>query len=280
MYNYSVIIPYRDKYELLCKAVNSIPDRCDIQIIIVDNSLEPLPQEKIPQKHKAYVLFTTSSPTKGAGCARNTGLSFVKGKFVVFLDADDFFTVNAFTSFDKYLDQDYDIVFFEADSIHLTDGTPSTRHENIHGYIQKYLKTGDEGPLRYRYVNPVAKMIRREVITAHNIQFEETRVSNDAMFSVKTGHYAKKIMASNDVVYIITEGEKGASLTKSRSAENMYIRYQVAVRRYQFITSVGREDQRPELFGYARFALFHFGPKEFIRYWRYARQNNVSLFIK
>lgn len=274
-YNYSVVIPYKDKYEMLVKAVASIPDRSDIQIIIVDNSVNPMASEEVPLKVKAKVVFTTSSPSRGAGCARNVGLSYVNSRFVVFLDADDYFTPNAFQSFDKYLTKEFDIVFFEADSVCLKDGTRSTRHEKIHQYIHAYLNTGEEGPLRYRYVNPIAKMIRADLIKAHNIKFEEVKVSNDAMFSVLTGHYAQRITASPTIVYMITEGDVGSSLTKSHSAENQFIRFQVAVKRYKFITSVGQKKYRPKLLGALRIALFDYGPKEFLKYIRYALKNKV-----
>lgn len=105
MYNHSIIIPYRDKYDLLCKAVASVPDREDIQVIIIDNSEQPLSQERIPKKKQATILFLTSDPTKGAGCARNVGLEHISGKYTIFLDADDYFTPDAFVAFDRYLDK-------------------------------------------------------------------------------------------------------------------------------------------------------------------------------
>jgi glycosyltransferase involved in cell wall biosynthesis len=278
MFSYSIVIPYRDTLDMLYKSVLSIPDRDDIQVIIIDNSAEPLPKEKVPSKKHASLIYTTSSSIKGAGCARNEGLRYAEGKFVVFLDADDYFTQDAFVSFDKYLETDYDIIYFDADSIRLNDGSQSNRHANIHRYISSFKKNRDDKQLRYRFVNPVAKMIRNSLIRDHNILFEEVTVSNDAMFSVKTGHYANKVTACEDVVYIITEGEKGSSLTRTRNVENMYTRYQVAVRRYRFITEVGQKDMRPRLSGYIKYALFHFGPKEFLRYLLYARKNHVSIW--
>jgi len=275
-FNYSIIIPYRDKYDLLLKAVDSIPDREDIQVIIVDNSIHTISRERVPAKNKASVVFTTSSPERGAGGARNVGLSYAVGLYLVFLDADDYFTLSAFDSFDKFLDKDYDIVYFDAESIHLKDGSPSNRHEKIHNYLSSFLIFGDEGPLRYRYVNPIAKLIRADLVRNNQISFEEVKVSNDAMFSVLTGHFAKKVFACKDVVYMITEGEVGSTLTKSRTAENQFIRFQVAIRRFQFITSVGKKKYRPRLIGAFRFALFNFGIKEFFRYVRYARDNKVG----
>lgn len=51
-------------------------------------------------KRKHIELFLTKEG-RGAGYARNTGLSHAKGKWIIFADADDFFYENAFVEFDK-----------------------------------------------------------------------------------------------------------------------------------------------------------------------------------
>lgn len=234
MYNYSVIIPYRDKYEMLVVAVDSIPDREDVQIIIVDNSTICLPDDKVPQKGKATVVYATSSPTKGAGCARNVGLSNAEGRFLLFLDADDYYTPEAFVAFDKYIDFNFDIVFFKSDSVCLDDGSRSDRHEAINQLIDTYHKTKNSDVLRYRFVNPCAKMLRADFVKNEGLLFEEVYVGNDVWFSVTSGHKAKTIAADNAVVYMITSGNSGTSLTNTRTKENWFMRYQVMVRVNKF----------------------------------------------
>ena len=48
------------------------------------------------------VLFTKEG--KGAGYARNIGLSHARGKWIIFADADDFFTADCFTILNEYMD--------------------------------------------------------------------------------------------------------------------------------------------------------------------------------
>lgn len=276
-YNYSIIIPYRDTLDMLHKAVASIPDREDIQITIVDNSVEPLPAERVPSKQKAGVVYITSDPSLGAGRARNVGLEYVQGKWILFLDADDYFTSGAFTAFDKYLKADYDIIFFDADSVYLKDGSQSNRHCDIHRYIQTYLHGGGEGLLRYRFVNPIAKMMKAEFVLNSGIKFDETRVSNDVWFSVQTGHAANKVVADASMVYMITEGERGSSLTKRRTKDNWFIRFQVMVRVNKFLKSVGQYKYRIRLIGALRIAWSDFGGKEFLHFLKYAYDNRVGI---
>ena len=277
-YNHSVIIPYRDTLEMLHKAVESIPDREDIQVIIVDNSVEPLPEDKIPTKQNAAIVYTISDSTMGAGRARNEGLKQVLGKWIHFLDADDYFTPVAFTAFDRYLKSEYDIIFFDADSINLKDGSRSYRHDAIHQFIQGYLDSGEEGLLRYRFVNPIAKMLKASFVHNSGIKFDETRVSNDVWFSVQTGHAAKIITADDTKVYMITAGESGSSLTRQRTKDNWFIRYKVSVRVNKFLKSVGKYQYHIRLLGFLNTALKEFGFSVYLHFLVYALKNRVGIF--
>lgn len=277
-YSYSVIVPYRDKYDLFVKAIESIPDRDDIQIIIVDNAPQPIKEDMVPVKRDATIVYANSSPVKGAGCARNEGLRHVEGRYILFLDADDFFTVEAFDAFDKYIGSEYDIVYFRADSVSLVYGSRSERHKNIDYLVKTYDKTGNEDFLRYRFINPVAKMLRSEFVKDNGFQFDEIPVSNDVWFSVMTGHSAKLITADKSVVYMITTGESGSSLTKKLTKENWFTRFQVCVKVNKFLKSIGKYNYRIRLLGGLRVAWRKFGFREFMRFLKYAFESHVGIF--
>ena len=277
-YNYSLILPYRDKYDLFLKAVDSVPDRNDIQIIIVDNAPQPLLKADVPVKQNALVTYTTSSPIKGAGCARNVGLKKVEGRFIIFLDADDYFIPKAFESFDNYLDQDFDIVYFKANSINLKNGQQCGRHKVINHLVTTFLEGNNEDVLRYQFVNPIAKMFQSEFVLKKGFQFDEIKVSNDVWFSIMTGHAARRITADNAVVYMITAGDNGTSLTRRMTKENWFIRFQVMVRVNKFLKSVGKYQYRIRLIGALRIAWRDFGFRESLRLWKYACANRVGIF--
>ena len=277
MYNYSVIIPYRDKYNLFIKAVASVPDREDIQIIIADNSVEYLSKEEIPSKNKALVTYCQSSQTKGAGCARNEGLKHVRGRYILFVDADDYFTEDAFGTFDKFLNADNDITFFKPTSINLKTGLVSTRHLEYAKRIDLYLKNNDDALLRYRFEVPWSKLFRADFINNGQFRFEETRVCNDAWFSLQTGHNAKKIGISTETVYIVTEGEANTSLVKTKTKENQWIRYTSAVRTNIYLSKIGHNEVKIRLIGFIRIAYTNFGMREAVKYLTYAVKSRVNI---
>ena len=278
MYNYSIVLPYYDKYDLFVKAVDSILDREDIQIIVVDNSKVSLVEHQIPCKQKAKITYVTSDNTKGAGCARNVGLTKVEGKYTLFCDADDYFTPEAFDSFDKYLDKECDIVFFKSTSVILSTGKISNRHIVYNNRIDDYFRTHDLSPLRYRFEVPWSKLFATRFIKQGGYEFEETRVCNDALFSMNTGHNAKNIEVSNDVIYVVTEGEANSSLVTTKSVENQWVRYQSSIRKNKFLKEIGHYELRIRLIGYIKAALFDFGPIEALKYIKHAIENKLSIF--
>jgi len=202
---YSIIIPHKNSPTLLQRCLNSIPNNKDIQIIIVDDnsSSEIVDFEHFPGINEDNIKVIYTKDGKGAGYARNKGLEFAKGKWILFADADDYFTDDFYSIISGYSNSDSDIVFFSANSIYPETGEEAKRHYSINESVISCLN-GDETYLRFHRASPIAKMINRELIEKYNINFDEVIASNDTMFSLQTGYYAKKIIADRRIIYTIT----------------------------------------------------------------------------
>lgn len=278
--NYSIIIPFRDNLSVLYVALKSIPDRRDIQILIIDNSAESL-ESRFENCHSLCLVdYLMSDSTKGAGCARNVGLKNAVGKWLLFLDSDDFFMPGAFDFFDRHLEDDCDVVFFRITSCKLGTRNESERHYAYNRRVDKFITTKNENYLRQMLVTPYCKMIRRQMVVDNGIKFEEVKVSNDIMFSTVLGYKAKSIALDESVAYCVTEAEKGGSLTQMKTRENMFIRYLVAIERYKFLDSVGVKEARPSVLGYIVNAIKLFGLREGVRYYRTARKEKINPLMK
>lgn len=274
---YSVIIPYRDTYNLLIKAVDSIPDREDIQIIIIDNSVVSLEPDAVPRKQYAQVLFLTSDSQAGAGHARNVGLASATGKFILFLDADDYFVPDAFNHFDQYSEEENDIVFFSARSVKLSDGSMSKRHLRLDSLVKEYFRTGNDDVLRFHYDNPCCKLFSSAFLRENKIQFEEVLCSNDTMFSLISGYKAKRISVEDYPIYTITESSSKKSLT-ARSKEKDFIRFTVSIRQNQFCIDVGKGQYGVRILPRIVKAFLYYGFGEGLKYIMYARDNQANIF--
>jgi glycosyltransferase involved in cell wall biosynthesis len=211
---FSIIIPHKNIPDLLQRCLDSIPRRDDIQIIVVDDNSDEdkVDFSRFPGLDDKYVEVYLTKEGKGAGYARNVGLEHAKGKWLLFADADDFFTENAFVVFDKYSLLDNDVIYFSYNIIDYRKvQTCAHGHSlNIDQIIQFNINHKRKILVSRHWV-PWAKMFSCSYIQNKEIRFEQTRVMNDAYFVVYAGIYAKKVAACIDAVYNYTVNDNSIS---------------------------------------------------------------------
>lgn len=278
---YSIIIPHKNCVDLLCRCINSIPQREDIEIIAVDdssdNQSEVLKAMESLNRNNLQVLLT--SEAKGGGYARNEGLKIAKGKWLLFSDADDYFSDSAFEVFDLYANSSLDIIFFKHIGIICETGEIVPRSEYRNEIIENYLRDKNsvtESFLRYNNAVPWAKMVRHSLVKEHNIVFEEVPASNDTMFSTQIGHFANAVTADKRCVYYATV--RRGSITHTKSKERYFSDYCVYVRRNSFLAEAGHKECSTHLLSLVINSLVSYGPKELLKYLKYARTYNVNVF--
>ena len=205
MINYSIIIPHKNSVNSLLRLCNSIPDDDDIQVIIIDDNSDVAVDKQfqdIELNSNIEIVFCDVS--KGAGGARNIGLQKAKGKWVLFADSDDYFTIHLENLLIENVDSGAEIIYFNTDSRDENE-KQTYRHLRYSKLVYDFLNDNKkENALKYYFTPPWAKMIKRDLIVQNNIKFDEIVASNDVMFSLKTASFAKKIKACKDILYVIT----------------------------------------------------------------------------
>ena len=88
--DFSVIIPHRNSIQCLPKLLSTIPATEQVEVLIVDNSPVPITRDDIDSSRAYNLLY--SAPERGAGGARNVGIEHAQGRWLVFVDADDYLT--------------------------------------------------------------------------------------------------------------------------------------------------------------------------------------------
>lgn len=234
MIKYSVIVPHYNDFKSLERLLDSIPARDNIEVVVVDDkSTHSYNLELIKSK---CTFLSNKTDKKNAGVCRNIGLNVIKGQWVIFADSDDVFLESAFDIFDKYADCDDDIIFFKSTSVEDATGEISDRHSYLVDLVERNLCLNDPS-LRYMYFPPWGKLIRRSLIQKNGIAFDEVAVSNDVMFSLKTGYCAKTVSSVDEVVYCVHRRDN--SLTSTPSKANRRIRLKIALDRNEFLVSHG-----------------------------------------
>lgn len=231
-FDFSIIIPHRNSLHFLPKLFSTLPKSDKIQILLIDNSDVPIKKEDIETDAEFELLY--SSPSRGAGGARNVGIENAKGKWLIFVDADDYLPTDAFETFYSKLNSDAELIYFGMDGIYSDTNERSDRGDAYTQLVKDYLfGSKTEMDIRLNFSTPCSKMVRRDLVEKHNLRFDEVVASNDVYFSLLTGYYAKKIEAVDKITYIATVTR--GSLTKRRDYEVIKSRFIVNLRRNKFL---------------------------------------------
>jgi glycosyltransferase involved in cell wall biosynthesis len=248
--NLSLIIPFYNNVLELERLLKTIPSNRDIEVIVIDDK-STVAQRKICETLDKFEnlnlkAVTNESDLKGAGICRNIGLTHAKGKWILFVDSDDYLTHNFYGIVSNYFDSIVDVVYFTPTSIYPESGAKSKRHSYYEKLISNYLdgqKTEDYVKLKYLFASPCSKMIKNELITKNSIHFDSTLAANDMMFSLKIGYFMNDFHATRDIIYVITDSE--TSLSKNFSQKHFDARLDVFVRYNKFIRErVNKEESR------------------------------------
>tara|TARA_B110001450_G_C17664172_1_gene498721 strand:- start:3466 stop:4383 length:918 start_codon:yes stop_codon:yes gene_type:complete len=244
---YSIIIPHKNSFGLLLRLLQTIPDRKVFEVIIVDDNSNSQEKSKF-QKHSfnENVILIFNKRSEGAGKARNIALKRVSGKWIIFADADDFFTDKLNFLLEEHYNSPQDIIYFGTNSIFNDTEFEANRHERYMSLVSEYIKNNkNEDSLRYFYTPPWGKMIRTEIVIKNNIHFEEIIASNDIHFSLKLAYHAKSITASHEVLYIITVSP--GSLTNSFSYNHFDAKFNAALRANKFLCSINKKKHQQSI---------------------------------
>lgn len=274
MYNYSVVVPHYNSLDTLGRALSSVPRRSDIQLIVVDNSPSPIDRKEVIDIYpEGKVLYSDNS--RRAGGARNEGIKAAEGKYILFLDADDYFLDGAFHVFDSYLETDYDIVYFDVTSVFSDTLEPSNRCTQTNKMISNSIKHSDLDLLRYSYGSPWCKMFKREFLISNGILFPEELLSEDIVFSATSGFLARNVTVDERKCYCVTV-RKG-SLVRTKNKETALVEYKMACLKNAFLLKHGKAKYQERVFTRV-VNSFKYGLPETAKYIRIARESNVNIF--
>lgn len=237
MINYSIIIPHKNCPDLLERCIDSIPQRTDTEIIVVDDNTPDFDFSALNCSKRDDIRFVKCSKCGGGGAARNVGLSIASGKWVIFSDSDDTFcTENLNFVMNKYETSEDELIFF---GINCLDSETLQKIPNAKSSYIAFINDPKEPIEKCRYMIkvPWGKMIKRELILKHRIKFDETRVGNDAWFSLQVGYCAAKV--SIDKIPIYNWLVRVGSVTSHRDKNAVMTHFNLTLKLNKFKREVG-----------------------------------------
>ena len=241
--NYSFVIPHHNTPDLLQRLVDSIPQREDIEIIVVDDNSDEKKKAKV-ERSDVQTIFIDKDHSKGAGRARNIGMEAAKGNWLLFADADDFYNPNFIDVLDEYKDEDIEVLFFSVNYVDSDTLLPVSydirqQYSNVVKNYDGSSKAKDE--LLFFGWTPWHKMQKSSFVKKYGFRFEEVPKGNDVFFSLQIGYFVEKWEVDKRELYTVTQYKNGITFGRESKIEYKYAIERVR-KRGTFFSYIGHSD--------------------------------------
>lgn len=272
-YKISVIIPVFNVEEYIGNAFQSILLQTigfeNLEIIFVDDCSTDNSRfiiDKYADEYDNVISVHLDVNSGVAGKPRNIGMAYASGDYLMFLDPDDVFTIDACEIlFNKITEHEVDIA----------GGLISVRDNNgLRNELNYVLKTftdiNDDKKTREKKANKIlnnpnfelklnsykdlnsivcmfhffSKIFRRKFILDNNIKFAEFAPAEDSIFLLDAIFHAKGMVFVNNVIveYFKTRDGENKSVTHQISKKRLFERIGVYYKMYHLSRTVGEKE--------------------------------------
>lgn len=203
----SIIIPHKNSVSTLERLIQSIPKKDSIEIIIVDDHSDKdvkIELEAFCVKKQMIRLLENKTSVHSAGKARNIGLKYAIGKWVLFADADDYFLETLDKQIKKSLKSDADIIYFKPEIKINKDSIGCMPMIKSFEIYKNEPNKNNLLLLKLHLVTPWSKLIKRDYIKKSKIFFDEVHKHNDIMFSMKIALNTENVAIDHLPIYCYT----------------------------------------------------------------------------
>lgn len=199
-YKYSIIIPVYNSQEYIKKCLDSILiQKYDYEIILIDDgSIDNSGKICDEYAKKFNNIIAYHQKNKGVSSTRNFGIKHSSGKFVLFIDSDDYISKKYFSIIEENLNDLNHLLCFNISY----DNGKSNNYKQINKF------SGNKAKKIYilkkygLFNSPVNKVYSNLIIQNNNLFFDETIESGeDYIFNVDYFNCIDNINLINDPLY-------------------------------------------------------------------------------
>ena len=215
-----IIITNYNRETLITRAINSVFNQSyqDIHLIIVDdcstdNSVKVIEDLLEHNTSKVECTLVKNKVNVGAGASREIGIRFLKGKYMTFLDSDDYLEPSFIEDLVKYTKKDYDIISYNCTYL---EGDKRTYCNNL--TEDKEFTTDKLELVKYcKFLN--GSLIKSSLWD--KVKYSVRRYIEDTPTYFKLVYYANKVIQTPVKGYIYTQNSpdslcKNADYLKTR----------------------------------------------------------------
>lgn len=208
----SVIIPAYNASKTIDKCLESLLKQTikGIEIIVINDCSTDDTLEKLKKYGKKIVLINNKKNLGPSG-SRNKGLKKAKGKYISFVDSDDYIAVNTYEIMTSRMSDTVDLVACSRYNI-TKNKKIAVINENTDTDAKAFSKTSN-------YI--CDKLFKREIIEEHQLRLpEKYSYAEDFAFLIRYKFYANQMVILREPLYYYLADSEG-SITNSYG-ENLF----------------------------------------------------------
>ncbi len=230
MPEFSIIIPVYKVEKYLCQCVDSVLEQnySDFEIILVDDgSPDNCPKICDEYTKKDSRISVVHKTNGGLSSARNAGLPLAHGRYVWFVDSDDYLPENALVSLEKYFSENADIIHFgfACDQFNgeITKSKPVYIGTTNKNKMAELVETACSSHL-FTYV--WRSIYKNEFLKKHNLKFKDgLSFAEDSAFNSAAFLLADKMIFADECAYVYRDRSDGISKTINASFDGKIIEH-------------------------------------------------------
>lgn len=205
----SVIIPVYNAAPYLRQCLDSVLNQTlrEIEILCVDDgSTDASPEILREYAARDSRMRLLTQPKFNAGAARNRGLDAARGRYLSFLDADDFFEPEMLKlAYEKAEKERAEILVFRCNNYITEEDRYTDRTNSIEAAMlpdrQPFAGTEMKGNLFLAFVGWAwDKLFLRDYLQEHALRFQEQRTTNDLFFTYFALARANRIVTIDELL--------------------------------------------------------------------------------
>lgn len=212
----SIIIPVYNSEMFIKKCIDSVLEQSfnEYEIILIndgskDGSKQILDEYKERYPEKIVVIHQENM---GVSKTRNNAIKMAKGRYIMFIDNDDYIDKDYVEVFVKEIEeQDFDVVL------------GGYRRPNENGKIIKELKLPQEEWAKFMIFAPWAKIYKREYLIKNNIEFLPVNIGEDVYFNLQAMLISKRIKIIDYIGYNWYFNTGSVSNTTQKNIKNLQV---------------------------------------------------------
>lgn len=208
----SIIIPMYNCERQLSRCIESVQNQKEknLEILLIDDGSTDQTlaiAQKYESEDERITVFSQSN--RGVSYARNLGLKFARGEYIMFVDADDYIELDMVSSFNIEIKKGYDMVISNicADRIYTHDEnllnyfweTYRIDSKKLDKVISEYLSGDLKEQIAYSVCN---KIFKKKLLVKNNIFFNnDIKIGEDMIFVLSYMLLCKNIKFINKNYY-------------------------------------------------------------------------------